>query len=81
MLLQDIPEEMQNDFKQPGDRFRKMNPREYVYCSATYPPFLKLASGIDMACTSLTSLHLHFLWQGYFRIITAQVFSVNSCVT
>ena len=28
-MVQDIvPEEKQNDFKQPGDRFRKMNPRE-----------------------------------------------------
>ena len=27
---QDIPEEKQNDFKQAGDRYRKMSLREYV---------------------------------------------------
>ena len=28
VFFQDIPEEKQNDFKQAGDRYRKMSPRE-----------------------------------------------------
>jgi hypothetical protein len=41
--MQDIvPEEKQNDFKQPGDRYRKMSPRECV-------PLFGQASAVETA--------------------------------